>query len=285
MFGYKGFDKNFCCKGMQYEVGKTFTYEDKLVLYRRGYHFCDTPLSILEYYPPNISRYAIVEALEEPLHEESGKHIYCTSKIRILKELTFKELLEIDSSIRIIEEDSNEVAKATEEYRCAVSQSDLSVAATTKDCSVAITKDSASVAVATGYAGVAIAKKGWSISSCTHTYNNVATEGEWSVAASTGYKSTIEALGKNSVAVGVGDESLVSINDVGSLAVSWEGSGAKGVIGSWILLSEYDLELEVIKDARLLKVDGINIMPDTYYKLQNGKVVELGCSVSTDWTK
>lgn len=263
---------------MQYKVGETYTYDGTIQLYSRGYHFCDTPLAVLLHYPPDKSRYCIVEALDEPLHE-AGNHEFCTSKIKILREITFKELLQADPTIMTILHEPNGVVHTEASYRSVISQSDLSVAATTGECSVAIAEDGTSIAVSTGYDGIAIAKQKWSISAVTSAHNTVVAKSDYSIAASTGYASHIAALGKNSVAVSIGNMSLfsssLSVNDIGSLAVSWDGTGAKGVIGSWILLSEYDEKAEVIKDAKLFKVDGKVIKPNTYYTLKDDKVIEL----------
>ena len=68
MKGYKGFDKDLKCRGMQYEVGKTYE-EDEAKLCEKGLHFCEAPLDVLNYYPVvdndgNINRFCEVEAVK-----------------------------------------------------------------------------------------------------------------------------------------------------------------------------------------------------------------------------
>ena len=38
--GYKAFNKDWTCRGFQYEIGKTFTMEEKPECCNQGFHFC-----------------------------------------------------------------------------------------------------------------------------------------------------------------------------------------------------------------------------------------------------
>ena len=58
--GYKGFDKDFKCRGFQYEPGKS--YETKTAkACSTGFHFCEHPLNVFSYYAPAGSRFAEVD--------------------------------------------------------------------------------------------------------------------------------------------------------------------------------------------------------------------------------
>ena len=50
IIAYKGMDENMCCRGKQYEIGKTYT-EDKAICCISGMHACENPLAVLHYYP------------------------------------------------------------------------------------------------------------------------------------------------------------------------------------------------------------------------------------------
>ena len=50
IIAYKGMDENMCCRGKQYEIGKTYT-ENKAICCISGMHACENPLDVLRYYP------------------------------------------------------------------------------------------------------------------------------------------------------------------------------------------------------------------------------------------
>ena len=92
MKGYKAFDKNWRCRGFQYEIGKTYelSSEETLKICECGFHFCKNPIDVFGYYPMNDNTMiAEVEALGE-IQQEGTK--YCTDKIKIVKEFTRQEL-------------------------------------------------------------------------------------------------------------------------------------------------------------------------------------------------
>ena len=72
----------------------------------------------------------------------------------------------------------------------------------------------------------------------------------------TGWHGKASAIGKQCVAVAWGADSV-----------------ARGTMGNWIVVSERDDDGNII-DAKIAKVDGETIMADTWYKLENGEIVE-----------
>lgn len=87
---YKGFDKNFQCRGFQYEIGKSYTHNGEVEPCESGFHACEYPLSVFNYYSPADSRFAEVEA--------SGKIVPADDKIaceklKIKAELSFEDLI------------------------------------------------------------------------------------------------------------------------------------------------------------------------------------------------
>lgn len=58
---YKGFDKDLKCRDFQYEIGKTYE-EPTAELCEKGFHACEYPLDVFEYYAPgDMSRYCEVD--------------------------------------------------------------------------------------------------------------------------------------------------------------------------------------------------------------------------------
>lgn len=92
LVGYKGFDKDMKCRGFQYEVGKEYEHEGLVSLCDNGFHACENPLDVLRYYSYFDSRYCIVEQWGKI---ETGKDKRVSSNIKIIKEISLKELLDI----------------------------------------------------------------------------------------------------------------------------------------------------------------------------------------------
>ena len=156
MKGYKGFDKNFCCRGMQYKVGETYEVDGKIKICQQGYHFCDIPLAVFEYYPPvDGNRYALIEATGDLKSDDSHKR--CTNKITIVRELTLAELIgEVDSSASASNTGDCSSASNTGDYSSASNTGNYSSASNTGDCSSASNTGDCSSASVSGKQSVAI---------------------------------------------------------------------------------------------------------------------------------
>ena len=63
MKGFKGFDKDLRCRGMQYAIRETAKHSGTVRMCNSGLHFVEHPLDALTYYPLHKdSRYAEIEA-------------------------------------------------------------------------------------------------------------------------------------------------------------------------------------------------------------------------------
>lgn len=91
--GYKGFERDFTCRGMQYEVGKTYVFGGEPKLCERGFHFCTSPLAVFNYYSPTY-RFAIVKADEDDViyDTSANSHKAVTRRITIVREITLDEI-------------------------------------------------------------------------------------------------------------------------------------------------------------------------------------------------
>ena len=95
MRGYKVFNPDWTCRGMQYEVGKSYEMEEKPVICEKGFHFCEKAGDCFGYYSfDSNNKVAEIEAFGELDFEEDGdKH--CTNKIKIIRELNWHEVLDL----------------------------------------------------------------------------------------------------------------------------------------------------------------------------------------------
>ena len=90
--GYKGFDKNLQCRGFQYKVGETFEEKGTIKACESGFHFCENPFNVFNYYPPSDSRYCNVEGDGKIDTDNSDSKVAC-SKLHIHTEIGLSGLI------------------------------------------------------------------------------------------------------------------------------------------------------------------------------------------------
>ena len=90
---YKVFDNDWTCQGFQYEVGKSY-HVDNIKICERGFHACKKLINCFQYYPlVQWQKFAEVELSGDILGLNSNKQ--CSTDIKIKKELSFNEVLDI----------------------------------------------------------------------------------------------------------------------------------------------------------------------------------------------
>ena len=82
MKAYKGFNTDMTCRGFQYEEGKTYT-EEKADLCNSGFHACEMPLDVFEFYAPANSVFHEVELDEVSDQRKSDNSKICGKIIKI----------------------------------------------------------------------------------------------------------------------------------------------------------------------------------------------------------
>ena len=274
MIGYKGFDKDFKCRDMQYEVGKTYI-EKEAKLCKKGLHFCENPLDVFTYYSPNDGKFAEIEA--DDVSPETGDD----SK-RVAKKLTVKTEINLFKLVKLgveyiktqIDWDNNKESN-TGDYSAATNTGDRSAATNTGDYSAATNTGDRSAATNTGNRSAATNTGDRSAATNTGYYSAATNTGDRSAATNTGNRSAATNTGNRSAATNTGNRSAATVDGKESVAISLGASGyAKGAIGCWIVLAEWDTESRHRIDVKSFYVDGEKVKANTFYVLRNGELVE-----------
>ena len=236
--GVKGFDKEMKCRGFQFESGKEYTHTGPVEACSSGFHYCENPMDVWGYYPPNESKYAEVEG-SGALSKHDGDSKVACSTLKIGAEVSLSAM--IQGAVKFVFE-KTKVSKDT-------------IACTGYKAHAASTSEGAS-AVSTGYKANAVSTGNFAHAVSTGNYSHAASTGEGASAVSTGYKAHAASTGKNSIAASLGAEGV-----------------ARAALGNWIVLSELDLDYN-LKSVKTAKVDGKKIKAGVWYTLKNGKFVK-----------
>ena len=262
--GYKGFDKKLKCRDFQYEIGKEY-FTDKAVACETGFHFCENPFDVLNYYSPcddtgTLNRFCEVEGSGDFDKSESDKT--CCTHLKVKAEIGLQGLIKAGVKFILDRVKWEDNKQSNTGYCSAATNTGYRSAATnTGNCSAATNTGNCSAATNTG-----------DRSAATNT-------GDRSAATNTGDYSAATNTGNCSAATNTGDRSAASVEGKESIAiVTGKDSKAKGSLGCWIILTErgeWDGDTYPILDVKSFKVDGEAIKADTWYKLIDGKAVEV----------
>ena len=276
---YKGFDKDLKCRGFQYEIGKTYE-EPTAELCEKGFHACEYPLDVFEYYSPgNMSRYCEVDLDEVSGKKSNEDSKRCGKKIAVKSEIDIAELVKAAVNYtmeKAIPENSEHAtgrcgaASATGDYGAASATGRWGAASATGWCDAASATDDYGAASTTGDRSVASATGDRSAASAT---------GWCGAASATGWCGAASATGWCGAALTTGDQSAASATGEESVAAALgTDSKAKGALGCWIVLAELRRDENFNwhrKDVQCFKVDGETVKPNTWYTLKDGRPVEV----------
>ena len=295
--GYKGFEWDFTCRGMQYEVGKTYEIDGEPKLCERGFHFCTSPLAVFKYYEPT-KRFAIVEAKEADVVCDNDFPKAVAKRLTIVREVTLDEMmrLQMDFSSKmkrsaaggemcrlgyehLLQEECSLTATGESSIVGVMGGSDYSVSVNGNYAASVVTDSSQSVASCYGFSTVAattgvrsIARAGGACSAAVATnINSVAMAAVGGAVAVVTDDNSIAVVKSHATAVCTGYNSVAISKECESLAVAaGEQCSASGVLGSWLVLVER--EYSQICDVRVVRVDGKDIKEGVRYELVDGKI-------------
>lgn len=92
---YKAFNEDLTCRDFQYEIGKTYTMDEKPIPCERGYHACTELEDVFGYYNPT-NKIRICEVEMNGINIKHEDKIV-TNSITILKEIDYKSIFDIYS--------------------------------------------------------------------------------------------------------------------------------------------------------------------------------------------
>ena len=292
---YKGFNKDMTCRGFQYEEGKEYE-EEKADACHSGFHACEYPMDCLGYYSPNESVYHEVEQSGEFDRGENDSKVAST-KIKIGVRLDVAGLVKaaIDFTMSRVKKE----ARSDEDYGASSATGNYGASSATGYYGASS---------ATGYKGASSATGNYGASSATGDYGASSATGDYGASSATGYKGASSATGYKGASSATGDygassatgncgassatgyKGASSATDPESVAVAWGYKGkAMGVLGSHIVLAEWKYIGKEYDDrydrseqkawefvgAKMFRVDGEKVKPDTWYRLENGELVEV----------
>ena len=279
---YKAFDKDLSCRGFKYKVGKEYEETGDIKACEKGFHACPYPLDVFGYYAPAGSRFCEVEQSGKIDDSESDK--VCSSKIRIGAELDIRGLVKAAVSYvkeRCTNEYNAEPGKpAMTGYRGVATAGDRG-AATAGNCGVATAGDRG--AATAGYRGVAMAGN---CGAATAGDRGAATAGDGGAAtagdcgaATAGDRGAATAGDGGAATAGDGGAATArgkaSTGYNGLSVARGENVQVKGGIGAILVIAEERDDTYDIVDWKAVVVDGEVVKADTWYRLENGELVEV----------
>ena len=287
---YKAFDKDLSCRGFKYEVGKEYEETGDIKACEKGFHACPYPLDVFGYYAPAGSRFCEVEQSGKIDGSESDK--VCSSKIRIGAELDIRGL--VKAAVSFVKERCTNECNA--EPGKPATAGDYG-AATAGNCGAATAGDYG--AATAGYRGAATAgdygaATAGNSGAATAGNRGAATAGNCGAAtAGDGGAATAgdrgAATAGNCGAATAGDGGAATAGDRGAATARGKASTGsnglsmargnnvqvKGGIGAILVIAEEGEDTYDIVDWKAVVVDGEIVKADTWYRLENGELVEV----------
>ena len=280
---YKGFDKNLRCRGFQYKIGGIYEMDGKIKMRNRGFHACESPFDVFDYYTMIDSRFCEVEQDGNISKEDRGTKI-CSSKIKIKAELKLADMInlgvewlkEITSPEKIktsIKDNSSgnyaKIGSSGDEAQIGSSGNGAKIGSSGNDAKIGSSGDNAQIG-SSGY-GAKIGSSGYRAKiGSSGNDAQIGSSGDNAQIGSSGYGAKISSSGYGAKIDNTGEDCVIMCAGINSVA--------KASKGSWVTLSEWSYSEEKQRYIPICVktefVDGEKIKADTYYSLKGGVFVE-----------
>ena len=246
---YKAFDKNMQCRGFQYKVGKEYEMDGEIECCNRGFHACKSPLEVWDHYDMLNSRFAEVEQSGKIDKEEKSTKV-CSSRIKIKAELKLADIINI--GVEWLKDITSPSKVKTDGVLNDNGDRRKQIGSSGDYAKIGSSGDSAQIGSSGDSAQIGSSGNSAQIGSSGDSAQ-IGSSGDYAQIGSSGEDSVIMCAGRN--------------------------SKAKAKVGSWITLAEWiwrgRKECYVPVCVKTEYVDGEKIKADTWYKLENGKFVEV----------
>ena len=283
MKSYKGFDKKLKCRDFQYEIGKEYEMDEEIKMCNRGFHACESPLEVFDYYPMIGSRFCEVEQDGNISKEDRGTKI-CSSKIKIKAELKLADMINLGvewlKEITSPEKIKTSIKDNSSGYYAQIGSSGdgAKIGSSGYGAKIGSSGNYAQIGSSGYYAQIGSSGYGAQIGSSGYGAK-IGSSGDGAKIGSSGDGAKIGSSGNYAKIGSSGDDAKIdSTGEDCVIMCAGINSVAKASKGSWITLSEWSYS---DKKQRYIPVcvktefvDGKKIKADTYYSLKGGVFVE-----------
>ena len=255
---YKGFNKDLKCRGFQFEVGKEYSEKGDIKCCENGFHCCENPFDVLDFYPIidddcNLNRYCEVEGSGK---EDSDEKKKCYEKLTIKAEIGIKGF--VSAMIKFVKEKIKYCTNSGDSAKIGSSGDSAQIGSSGDFAQIGSSGDFAQIGSSGDSAQIGSSGDSAKIGSSGNSAQ-IGSSGNFAQIGSSGDSAQINSTGENSVICCAGNNCKVRAKK-----------------GSWITLAEWDL-----KDGKYFPkcvktefVDGERILADVWYKLKDGEFVE-----------
>ena len=289
---YKGFDKNLRCRDFQYKIGGIYEMDGEIKVCSRGFHACESPFDVFDYYTMIDSRFCEVEQ-DGNISKEDRRTKICSSKIKIKTELKLADMInlgiewlkEITLPEKIktsIKDNSSgnyaQIGSSGDGAKIGSSGNNAKIGSSGYDAKIGSSGNNAQIGSSGNNAQIGSSGYDAKIGSSGYdaqigsSGNNaqIGSSGNNAKIGSSGNNAQIGSSGNNAKIDSTGKDCVIMCAGINSVA--------KASKGSWITLSEWSYsegkQRYIPICVKTEFVDGEKIKADTYYSLKGGVFVE-----------